>query len=53
MNQYKNFVNLIGLSNYLVVAKPKSFKFFVGKGNNSDLPRRLFKRRKWIETTNI
>jgi len=25
----------------------------VGKGNNEELPRRLLKRRKWIETSNI
>lgn len=53
--KYKQFISFIAAINDISINpihqdNSTPFKFYIGKGNNDDLPRKLLKRRKWIET---
>ena len=53
IHTYKDFVSYVGLSNRLILSNFNTYKFYIIKGNNDELIRRVLKRRKWLETHNI
>jgi hypothetical protein len=57
INKYRDFLFIINLSNHMyrdldVEKYEKTFKFYVGKGNNANLIKSLMKKRFWFEETN-